>query len=343
MRESVRLAFSPLLEGATMMHAMKSHPIGKLRLGTLLAAALVLPALAQTDDENSRGVRIIDAPVVAPAQSPLPESPASALPQLEVPAAPAPSPLVSAPPEPELTAPAPAAALPAPAPAAALPAPAPAAALPPAAAPTVSTRITVPDEATATYNVMSAPPNAGDLGTPPKQIDFAALQSNVKVANAAAVAVDIIPGPNIAVGSRVSFRISTKKAGYLILVDVDAAGKLTQIYPNPISLLANSAGRQNANYLKPGKSVLIPNPADPFAGFEFVAAAPFGTAMVVAILSDRPVQLVDLPDIPDSLTGQASAVAFLTKLAGDLRIPEGDGGRLQEARWSFDAKFYAIR
>jgi hypothetical protein len=317
-----------------MMHAMKSRPIGKLRLGTLLAAALVLPALAQTDDENSRGVRIIDAPVVAPAQSPLLEAPASALPQLEVPAAPAPSPLVSAPPEPELTTPTPAAAL---------PAPAPAAALPPAAAPTVSTRITVPDEATATYNVMSAPPNAGDLGTPPKQIDFAVLQSNVKVANAAAVAVDIIPGPDIAVGSRVSFRISTKKAGYLILVDVDAAGKLTQIYPNPISLLANSAGRQNANYLKPGKSVLIPNPADPFAGFEFVAAAPFGTAMVVAILSDRPVQLVDLPDIPDSLTGQASAVAFLTKLAGDLRIPEGDGGRLQEARWSFDAKFYAVR
>ena len=70
---------------------------------------------------------------------------------------------------------------------------------------------------------------------------------------------------------------------------------------------------------------------------------PLGVAMIVAILSDRPVQILDLPDVPASLTGQAEALAFLTKFAKELRIPHADDGRLQEARWSFDAKFYAIR
>jgi hypothetical protein len=296
-----------------MMPAMK-YSIDKVRLGALVAAVLVLPALAQTDEENSRGVRIIEGPVAPPAQSPLLETPAPALPPLVAPEAPSPSPLVSAPPAPTVTAPAPAAGL---------------------------GPVATPEEANANYNVMTAPP-PGSLDRTSKPPDFAALQSSVKVANPAEVSIDILPGPDITVGSRVSFRVSTKKPGYLILIDVDSTGKLTQIYPNTISLMANSAGQQNSNYLKPGKPVQIPNPADAHAGFEFVASAPFGTAMVVAILSDRPVQLVNLPDIPDALTGQASAVAFLTKLASDLRIPE-DSGRLQEARWSFDAKFYAIR
>ena len=78
-------------------------------------------------------------------------------------------------------------------------------------------------------------------------------------------------------------------------------------------------------------------------GFEFVASPPFGTAMVVAILSDLPVQAIDLPDIPATMTGRTDALNYLTKLAGDLRIPGEGGGRLREARWSFDAKFYAIR
>ena len=173
---------------------------------------------------------------------------------------------------------------------------APAAAPPPAA---IS-----PSEATTTYNTMSTPPLSGVVA-PAQPIDFASLQDSIKVANAADVSLDIVPGPDIAVGSRVSFRVSTKKAGYLILVDVDATGKLTQIYPNPISLMGKGVSQQSANYLKPGKSVQIPDPSDPDPGFRFVAAAPFGTAMVVAIMSDRPVQLVDLPDVPNTLIGRS--------------------------------------
>jgi hypothetical protein len=166
---------------------------------------------------------------------------------------------------------------------------------------------------------------------------------NVKLANSAEVAVELVPGQDVAPGSRVSFRVTTKKPGYLILVDVDPSGKLTQIYPNRMSLMA-SGGRQNSNHVRPGKPVAIPNTTDPYAGFEFIVSPPSGTGLVVAFLSDVPVQMIDLPDIPSSVMGQASALTYLAQVASELRIPQGDGvGRLQEARWSFDAKFYSIR
>ena len=67
----------------------------------------------------------------------------------------------------------------------------------------------------------------------------------VKVANPAEVTVEMMPGQTVNVGSRVSFRITSKKPGYLVLVDVDATGHLTQIYPNTASLIrANNPNGQ---------------------------------------------------------------------------------------------------
>lgn len=164
------------------------------------------------------------------------------------------------------------------------------------------------------------------------------------VANPAELTLEMLPETSIAVGSRVTFRISAKKPGYVILVDVDANGKLTQIYPSP-SLLMSGRTKPNTNLVRPGKPIQIPSPVEPFMGFEFVAAPPLGTAMVVAILSDQPVQLVDLPDVPGSLVGQGAALAFLSKLADELMIPSerDNDNRLRRPNWSMNAKFYEIR
>src|SRR5262249_22803765 len=163
-----------------------------------------------------------------------------------------------------------------------------------------------------------------------------------KAANAAGLSLEISPDSDIPVGTRVSFRISTKKEGYLVLLDVDASGKLTQIYPNPMSLMTAAVGRQDSNLVKPGKPVLIPNPSDG-QGYEFIASPPQGTAMVVALLGDRPVQVIDLPDIPANLLGQPDAVGHVSTMANELRVPSGDSGQLQQIKWSLDAKFYSIR
>jgi len=165
----------------------------------------------------------------------------------------------------------------------------------------------------------------------------------LKAENTAGLSVEILPGAEFEVGTRIAFRITTKRPGYLLLVDIDASGKLTQIYPNRSSLLA-LGGRESANLIKPGRTVTIPDRGNPLAGFEFVAAPPNGVAMVIAILSDRPVQMIDLPDVPQQFAGRAAALKYITELAQSLRIPRGDeSGALQEAKWSFDAKFYVIR
>jgi hypothetical protein len=320
-----------------MPNRKKSFVAHAVRFGALAAVVVMVPALAQKDDDNTRAVRVLEEPLVPPpepAAVPAPGGPTAAPTTNALP------PLVTPPPAttsalPPLIAPPPLAA-PTPQftpPPAVVSAPQPA---PPPSAP--APRAAAPQSAPSTFQVMSLP--AVEVKVPPTPAEIGMLNSSVKVANPLGVALDILPGADITVGSQVSFRISTKKEGYLILVDVDASGKLTQIYPNPAS---RGALRQNSNYVRPGRAVQIPNPTDVFAGFEFRAAEPVGTAMVVAILSDRPVQTIDLPDIPPSMTGRTDALAFLTKFASDLRIPGEGGSRMQLARWSFDAKFYAIR
>jgi Domain of unknown function (DUF4384) len=164
------------------------------------------------------------------------------------------------------------------------------------------------------------------------------------VANPAELSIEMLPETSIVVGSRVSFRISAKKPGFLILMDIDSTGKVTQIYPSPVSLMTGR-GKPNTNFVRPGKPIQIPSPVEPYMGFEFIASPPLGTAMVVAMLSDQPVQMIDLPDIPVSLVGQKAAVGFLSQLAGELRIPSArdDDNRLQRPTWSLTAKFYEIK
>ena len=62
---------------------------------------------------------------------------------------------------------------------------------------------------------------------------------------------------------------------------------------------------------------------------------------MVAILSDRPVHLVDLPDVVPPQNGQA-ALDQIMEVARQLRIAREDGG-LAETKWSFDAKLYLVK
>jgi hypothetical protein len=167
-------------------------------------------------------------------------------------------------------------------------------------------------------------------------------KASLKADNAAGLSIDILPGQQLQVGTKIAFKITTKRAGYLLLVDVDATGKLTQIYPNQRSLMGGKA-REGANRIRPGRTVTIPDPGDPLAGFEYVAAPPNGVAMVVAILSDKPVQLIDLPDVPAQFAGQQAALKYLTDFARTLKIADNDSSALEDTKWSFDAKLYVIR
>jgi hypothetical protein len=167
------------------------------------------------------------------------------------------------------------------------------------------------------------------------------LNSTIKVENSAGVSVDLLPRLEVPAGSKIGFRIATRKTGYLILLDVDAEGKLTQIFPAPRA--ATHGLRDASNLIKPGHPLTIPQLGTPYAGFEFVADLPAGIAMVVALLSDKPVQVVDLPDTPPPAFAPGETLKYVRDQALTLKIPNADSGRLEQPNWSIDGKFYLIK
>jgi Domain of unknown function (DUF4384) len=166
---------------------------------------------------------------------------------------------------------------------------------------------------------------------------------DAKINNSAGVSLEVLPAPYVQVGEKMAVHVATRKAGYLVLVDVDSEGKLSQIYPNMITLLDSKGIDANANFITPENPVTVPGDSAK-GNFEFVATPPVGVGMIVAILSDKPLQIVDLPDVPAVLAGQSGAADFVRENARSLNVVSAaEGSRIRNPKWSITAKFYAIR
>ena len=161
------------------------------------------------------------------------------------------------------------------------------------------------------------------------------------IPNTANVSLQMNPDKVVSVGTKISFRVTTKKPGYLMLVDIDANGNMSQIFPSPEMIVQSQEAA--TNLIKPGEALLIPNSAAKRSGFEYVITPPTGEATLVAVLSDRPVQIIDLPDNTQKPRGEAETIGYLTKWTSELRVPDPGTGKLQPSKWSFDIKQYSIK
>jgi hypothetical protein len=188
-------------------------------------------------------------------------------------------------------------------------------------------------------DVPDTPAPAPDTSNSSARLEL--LNSNMKIDNAAGLSLDLIPGGEVIAGSKIGFRITTKKPGYLILLDVDAAGKLTQIFPDT----PTEAGtvREAPSLIKPGKPLIIPQVGSPYAGFEFIAEPPAGIAMVVALLSDKPVQVVDLPNAPAPAFAPGDTLKYVRDQTLALVVPNKNGNQWERPNWSFDGRVYLIK
>lgn len=167
-----------------------------------------------------------------------------------------------------------------------------------------------------------------------------AATPQVALPNPAKVAVRLVPGASVEIGSKVSFEVTSGRRGYVLLVDIDPTGRMTQIFPNPE--LIERLGGSDINLIQAKGTLTIPSEEISKRGFNYLATEPTGAAAIVAILSQRKVQLIDLPDTVEN-GGPAASVSRLLRWINELRVADPDSGRLLASEWSYDVKSYEIR
>lgn len=134
--------------------------------------------------------------------------------------------------------------------------------------------------------------------------------------NPAGLALHLVQGSTVKIGQKIQFRVDTKKPGYLILLDANAEGQLTQVYPNSYSLRARTGQTVAANKVSAGKPVIVPDPQNPYDGFEFVIDPPAGRGMMIAVLSDEPIKEMPKQEGGKSMATRAQAIGYLGVLTG---------------------------
>ena len=141
---------------------------------------------------------------------------------------------------------------------------------------------------------------------------------DIALPNPARLAISLLPGPDYRLGQEMRFRVSSQAEGHLLVLDLNASGELSQVYP----LDSGEIGALD-NRVRAGRGITIPSPS---SGLRFTASEPAGRGRLLAILTPEPVALEDLLDkgfqvqsAPESGTGSVGAAiaARLGQLLGD--------------------------
>ena len=133
--------------------------------------------------------------------------------------------------------------------------------------------------------------------------------------NEADLAIALNIGDNVHIGQKVVFTVTTRQPGYLTLLDKTPDDKLTRIFPNEYSLRTPTGKKVSAAIITPDRPMIVPDKRNPYAGFDYVIDQPAGEGLLVAILSDKPLEEPNLAGGVRSFETSATAQAFVTDLA----------------------------
>ena len=193
-------------------------------------------------------------------------------------------------------------------------------------------------------------------------------QSGDAAVNPAGIQLSVTPAGIVAVGTTFGFHLTSRQPGFLVLLDINADGVVSQLYPNVFTMnAAKDAGAASAdpcatpgantlstfglaqgantkeNRIEPGRPFDLPG-GSAGADYAFQACPPKGGGMVFAVLSDKPVQIIDLPDIPAGTVGSPAGLDRLLGALKQLRLVSGEAGAPAVApRWSIAWTRYEIR
>jgi secreted trypsin-like serine protease len=183
--------------------------------------------------------------------------------------------------------------------------------------------------------------SGGERPAPAPSVRHNEPRSDPQFDNVAGVAVAFENGDDVKVGDRVSYRVTAREPGYLMIFDAAPDGKLTQIFPNARSIESPTGSPLDAARLRPEQPLLIPDYRNPYRGFDVRIAGPRGKGLIVAVLSDAPVRSLDVPETPKAFASPEEAIAAIARLGEDLT--HNLGPPMQRPKWSVDIHEYTIR
>lgn len=139
----------------------------------------------------------------------------------------------------------------------------------------------------------------------------------VVLASEGGVRLDIEPGTDLPVGSSVDIVVESDRDGRLILLDIDPAGRMVQIFPNELSKRNGIPDRIRAR-----RPLRLPGAT---GGFRFSVEPPPGAGMLMAIVARHSMQLTALVSRHKDLAVIERPDAYLVELNEALRAADGAG------------------
>ena len=126
----------------------------------------------------------------------------------------------------------------------------------------------------------------------------------------AEVSVRVREGRQLRLGDTVTIECRSNRSGYLILLDINAAGEMLQIFPNRYSTPTAD------NFIPAGSTVVIPGPG---WGFTIEAQPPVGKNKLIAILTEDRVEMNDVVARHQNLQTITQPTAYLADVTERLQ------------------------
>jgi secreted trypsin-like serine protease len=145
-----------------------------------------------------------------------------------------------------------------------------------------------------------------------------AADADPAIENPAGVTIAFKEGDDLNVGQRVAYVVTTERPGYLTVLDATPDGKLTQIYPNAMSLRSPGSPTLASTLIHPGKPVVIPDYRNVYRGFDVRISEPRGKGVMAAVLSDKPLTSFDTPQAPKTFNSPEEGVKVVHSLRDEL-------------------------
>lgn len=174
------------------------------------------------------------------------------------------------------------------------------------------------------------PPGANAALAEQPQRPHPSVAHLLPAANTAGLRLELIPSASMRVGQSSKVRLTSPRAGWLILLDVRDDGRVAQLFPSTCAV--------PDRFVRAGATLTIP---DPRYGCSF-AASESGSGQIVAIISEDNVSLDSLLARYRDLAAVPDPDAYLSELAQRLMQRWHGEDRTRPSRWSLVSTTYKI-